>query len=88
MHAELKPLQSSLTRALHQQLQSRRTEVERMAAHLAHLNPEAVLARGYSMVRNARGDVVRSSAQIRLDETLDLRFHHGNAKALVTKKEE
>ncbi|KAB2313933.1 exodeoxyribonuclease VII large subunit [Betaproteobacteria bacterium SCN2] len=88
MHAELKPLQSSLTRALHQQLQSRRTEVERMAAHLAHLNPEAVLARGYSMVRNAQGDVVRSSAQIRLDETLDLRFHHGNAKALVTKKEE
>ncbi len=88
MQPELKQLKSSLSRALHQQLQNRRAEVERMASHLAHLNPEAVLARGYSMVRNAQGEVVRSSAQIELDETLNLRFHHGSAKARVTKKEE
>ncbi|MEW6133551.1 MAG: exodeoxyribonuclease VII large subunit [Pseudomonadota bacterium] len=88
LHAELNQLQQGLGRALARQLQTRRAEVERMAAHLAHLNPEAVLARGYSMVRNARGEVVRSSAQISLDETLDLRFHQGRAKATVTDKEE
>jgi exodeoxyribonuclease VII large subunit len=85
---KLKPLQQGLARALHQQLQTRRAAVESMAAHLAHLNPEAVLARGYSMVRNAQGEVVRSSAQIKLDETLNLRFHLGSAEAVVTKKEE
>lgn len=83
---ELKQLQSSLSRALHQQLQNRRADVERMATHLAHLNPEAVLARGYSMVRNAQGEVIQSSAQIKLDETLDLRFHQGSAKARITNK--
>lgn len=88
LHPELGQLQQSLSRALHQQLQTRRAEVERMAAHLAHLNPEAVLARGYSMVRNAKGEVVRSSTQLELDETLDLRFHHGSAQALVTQKKE
>ena len=87
-HAELDSLQQRLHRALQQQLQNHRAAVDSMAAHLGHLNPEAVLARGYSMVRNARGEVVRSSAQIALDETLDLRFHHGSAKTLVTKKEE
>ena len=88
LHTELNQLQQGLGRALARHLQNRRAEVERMAAHLAHLNPEAVLARGYSMVRNAKGEVVRSSAQITLDETLNLRFHHGSAEALVTKKEE
>ncbi len=88
MHADINQLQQALCRAQHQQLQTRRAAVERMDAHLAHLNPEAVLARGYSMVRNAQGEVILSAAQVKLDENLDLRFHHGSAKALVTKKEE
>ncbi len=87
LHDELKHLQQGLSRALARQMQTRRAEVERMAAHLAHLNPEAVLARGYSVVRNPQGEVVRSSAQIEMDETLDLRFHHGSAKARVTDKD-
>lgn len=88
LHAKTKQLQQGLSRALARHMQSHRADVERMAAHLAHLNPEAVLARGYSMVRNAKGEVVRSSAQIEVDETLDLHFHRGSAKARVTKKEE
>ncbi len=85
---ELERLRHALARALALGMQKRRAEVERMAAHLAHLNPEAVLARGYSMVRNAKGEVVRSSAQVTLDETLELRFHRGSASALVTNKKE
>jgi exodeoxyribonuclease VII large subunit len=87
-HAQLIQLQQSLRRALAQQLQPRRTSIERMAAHLAHLNPEAVLARGYSVVRNAQGKVIHSSAQVKLDETLELRFHQGGAQAKVTKKDD
>ena len=85
---ELERLRHALARARALGMQKRRAEVERMAAHLAHLNPEAVLARGYSMVRNAKGEVVRSSAQVTLDETLELRFHRGSASALVTNKKE
>jgi len=86
--AELAQLQQNLNLAFTRQMQNRRASLERMAAHLAHLNPEAVLARGYSMVRNAQGQVIKSSAQIKLDETLDLRFHQGSAQARVTKKED
>jgi exodeoxyribonuclease VII large subunit len=84
---ELSQLQQGLRRALSTQMENRQASLARMAAHLAHLNPEAVLARGYSVVRNAQGEVVRGSAQIELDETLDLRFHQGSAQARVTKKD-
>mgnify|MGYP001764827595 CR=1 FL=1 len=80
-------LQHDLARALHRQLQDRQASVNRMAAHLAHLNPDAVLARGYSVVRNAQGKLVRNSNQIQIDESLDLRFQQGSAKARVTKVE-
>ena len=88
LHDELKQLQQGLSRALVQRMQANRAEIERMALHLAHLNPEAVLARGYSVVRNIQGRVIDSSAQLQLDETLELRFHRGSARARVTNKEE
>ena len=81
-------IHATLNRALHRQLQDRHLHLERMASHLAHLNPDAVLARGYSMVRNEKGEVVRESSQIRLDETLELRFHRGSAQTRVLKKED
>lgn len=86
--AALSLLQHDLNRTFARQMDNRRAIIERMAAHLAHLNPEAVLARGYSMVRNAQGRVIKSSAQIKLDETLELRFHQGSAQTRVTKKED
>jgi exodeoxyribonuclease VII large subunit len=87
LQTNLRQLQAALSRALSLHMQNRAADMGRMAAHLAHLNPEAVLARGYSMVRSAQGEVVHSSAQIELDETLELRFHQGSAQAKVTKKE-
>lgn len=88
LHASLAQLQSGLSRALALHMHTRREAVERMTAHLSHLNPEAVLARGYSVVRNAQGKVITSSKQVDLGVTLDLRFHQGSAQAQVTKKEE
>ncbi len=85
--AELGQLQQNLGRAFKRQLENRRAMVEKMASHLEHLNPEAVLARGYSMVKNAQGKVIKSSAQIKLEETVEIRFHQGGAQAKVTKKE-
>ena len=82
----LAQLFAALQRSLHQQMSNRRNSLSNIASHLAHLNPEAVLARGYSVVRNERGEVVRRSDQIAVDETLDIRFHQGSAAAKVTKK--
>ena len=82
----LATLHGALARTLQRQLENSHASVDRMASHLDHLNPHAVLARGYSVVRNTQGKVIRDSRQIKLDESLDLRFHLGGAQARVTKK--
>jgi exodeoxyribonuclease VII large subunit len=84
--AMLGNMQHALTRGLYRQVENSKVTLERIATHLAHLNPDAVLARGYSVVRNSQGKVVRSSSQIKIDDALDLRFQQGSAKARVTEK--
>jgi exodeoxyribonuclease VII large subunit len=54
--------------------------------HLLHLDPQQVLARGYSMVRNARGEVVRDSDKLILGEALQINFAHGAAQVEVKDK--
>jgi exodeoxyribonuclease VII large subunit len=54
--------------------------------HLQHLDPQQVLARGYSMVRDAQGNIVVSSKLIKLGEQLDIRFAQGSARAVVQEK--
>lgn len=59
--------------ALHQQMQ--------------HLDPQQVLARGYSLVRDAAGNIVRSSAAIETGDCLRLTFAEGGAKVEVREKQ-
>lgn len=61
----------------------RRLTLDRLAASLAHLDPERVLARGYSLVLQADGRVVQDAARLRTGEPLDIRFRHGRAAATV-----
>ena len=60
--------------------------IKSMAAHLAHLNPQSVLERGYSMVQTADGKIVRASAEVELDADLKLTFAQGWARAKVKEK--
>jgi len=61
-------------------------EVRSLAAQLTHLNPGAVLERGYSMVETAAGDIVRDSAQLNRDDDVKLTFAQGWARAQVKDK--
>jgi exodeoxyribonuclease VII large subunit len=56
--------------------------------HLDHLNPQQVLARGYSMVRDARGAIILDSADLHVGERLDITFAHGWARVELTEKGE
>lgn len=55
--------------------------------HLQHLDPQQVLARGYSMVRNERGAVVVDSATVALGERLQITFARGRAEVELKEKE-
>lgn len=60
-----------------------RLTLERLAKSLAHLNPEGVLARGYSIVQRADGSVVQDAATLAAGDALDVRFQHGQVRARV-----
>lgn len=64
--------------------QQRQQALAHLAANLAHLNPEAVLSRGYSIVTGPTGAVVNDAASLATDDLLQVRFLHGRATAKVT----
>jgi len=88
LESRLQQLRQNLGRAMEFKLQRHQTSLQRLAANLQHLNPEAVLERGFSMVRTASGKIVRSSTEISLDEEVSMIFAQGSATARVTRKEE
>jgi exodeoxyribonuclease VII large subunit len=54
--------------------------------HLLHLDPQQVLARGYSMVRDEQGAVVFDSASLALGASLQVTFARGWARVDVKEK--
>lgn len=61
--------------------------LQNLHSHLAHLNPQSVLERGYSVVENAAGKIVRDSAQIAGGDEVKMTFAKGVARARVTDKD-
>jgi exodeoxyribonuclease VII large subunit len=61
--------------------------LQNLHSHLAHLHPQLVLERGYSVVENAAGNIVRDSAQIAGGDEVKMTFAKGAAKARVTSKD-
>jgi len=80
----LEQLGLRLSRATAQFLAARGRHLDALADHLLHLNPEAVLTRGYSIVRNHEGTVVRDATALKTGEELRLQFAIGAARAKVT----
>jgi exodeoxyribonuclease VII large subunit len=57
----------------------------RLSLNLQHLNPHAVLKRGYALVQKKDGAVVQNSGQLDTGDLVDIRFAEGMAEAEVTK---
>ena len=54
-----------------------------LAQSLVHLNPTAVLERGYAIVATAAGDIVVDSAQVARGDGVALTFARGRASARI-----
>ncbi len=61
----------------------RQLNLARLASSLSHLNPEGVLARGYSIVQLDNGTVVQDAASLNAGDAVGIRFHRGQARARV-----
>src|SRR5512134_140119 len=73
--------------AARRQLIDRSARVDALARSLAHLDPRAVLERGYSIVRDESGRIVRRSAAVASGDRLDITFAEGAASARVEHSE-
>lgn len=56
--------------------------------HLLHLDPQQVLARGYSVVRDEQGAIVTGSAGLQIGARLDITFARGWVRAKLQEKGE
>jgi exodeoxyribonuclease VII large subunit len=85
--AELQTRQAGYARRLHEvmdrNLERHALHLTTLQQHLQHLDPKQVLARGYSMVRDAQGRIVADSAQVAPGTLLDVTFAQGWARTEV-----
>jgi exodeoxyribonuclease VII large subunit len=58
--------------------------VDGAARAVAHLDPRAVLTRGYAIVTTSMGDIVYDAAQLANRDAVRLAFARGAARATIT----
>jgi exodeoxyribonuclease VII large subunit len=79
-------LATRLALAMQQNLKHAQQTVANLTTHLAHLNPQAVLERGYSIVRDEAGRVVRDSSAVEVGSELGVTFAVGAVQTKVLAK--
>ena len=82
----LEQLAARLSSAASRRLENFAAQLERLKAGLTSLNPTAVLERGYSLTRNARGEVVSDAARVSEGEKLTTTLAKGWIESEVRKK--
>jgi len=74
-----------LNTLMNQQLNNKKQNLVRLGQNLIHLNPEAVLTRGYAFVQNKLGEIVNSSQQLHHGNQVKITFGVGSADATIDK---
>ncbi|HEV7816680.1 MAG TPA: exodeoxyribonuclease VII large subunit [Janthinobacterium sp.] len=80
LRANLAGLQRSGGVATRNRLLQRRDALDALAAQLELLNPQRTLERGYAILSDGQGAILRSPAQLRARQTLDVRLAEGSAR--------
>lgn len=76
-------LAQRLNTAIREQHLKRLNSLDNIAAALAHLNPEATLARGFSIVRDASGKLITDASSVQAGQTVSLYLARGSAEASI-----
>ncbi len=79
----LATLRDALARAQRKRLEDAGQRVDRQAAALASYNPRAVLERGYAIVRDGHGAVVRAAGQVGAGDPLAVELAEGELRVRV-----
>ncbi|MBR2483174.1 MAG: exodeoxyribonuclease VII large subunit [Oscillospiraceae bacterium] len=76
-------LQSRLARAEERTLSARRERFRTLAASLDALSPLKVLARGYSVVKDEQGRIIKDSAEVQAGDAVNVKLGRGELRCRV-----
>lgn len=82
---QLSHITRRLQTAINQLLTVKQHNLLRLNQNLQHLNPQAVLTRGYAFVQDANGTIINNSAQLTKNQEVRLAFGTGSADATINK---
>ncbi len=80
---ELIDLRQRSTRSFTATIEAERKELKAITAHLRSLSPQSTLDRGYSVVRDAKGEVIRDSKALKSGDLLAIKVAKGETSATV-----
>ena len=80
---ELNDLRTRSTRSFTATVDAERKELKAITAHLRSLSPQSTLDRGYSVVRDSKGEVVRDSKALKKGDLLAIKVAKGEISASV-----
>ncbi len=80
---QITQLASRLNNSINQQLRGKQQTLLRLQQNLQHLNPKAVLTRGYALVQTKTGAIVSSSSQLKSGDEVMLTLGVGSAEATI-----
>jgi len=78
---------ANLAAATHTRLLQNRGALERQTASLEALSPVAILNRGYALVFDAKGELVKDAARLKAGDEVSARLARGRVRARVTATE-
>ena len=88
MRERLGNLKSTVDLSAKTALMSAEERLQSRLDNLKALSPEAVMERGYSLVMDANGNVIRSVSQLKKGQNIGIRMAGGKARASVTEIEQ
>ncbi|CAN2176962.1 XseA Exonuclease VII, large subunit [Candidatus Nanopelagicaceae bacterium] len=83
LNDELIDLRQRSTRSFTATIDAERKELKAITAHLRSLSPQSTLDRGYSVVRNAKGEVIRDPKALKSGDLLAIKVAKGETSATV-----
>lgn len=86
MREQLESRRAALGAAFRSWLLERRGRLERLSSELGALSPVAILERGYALVFDSEGKLVKDSEQVKAGEEIRARVAQGEIKAVVKKQ--
>ncbi len=85
MRGELDAGAAAIAAAMRNQLLQNKVRLERMGRALEMLSPLAILERGYALVFDSTGQLVKDAAQLKVGEDISARLARGEIRATVKK---